>query len=321
MAQSEPAEESADPKQTLAEAVGEEGANAHLVLGWRQKAGYNVQYVDLEEGVSAAFLEYARRSANQLAADRAETPYNPEWPLGDHQYFALPADEWPGGDLFDQLADFLNLERFKKAALRKPKMYVVAVQTSEGNAFFGRRMAYLQVLRNKPGVFAAVWDGSTFSELGESVATFATTFDWVVWDDTLYVLDSGAFHAEFRDAAEVQKAVAAHVATIQTKIKIAGADEFIKRCQSSVQFASKLKRVADDGIWDKPIDDLKTYASERGLAVEWTDDDELVFDGSIENQWAILKLLDEDRTEGPVSGRTYDSAAKVRIEELDGNGG
>ncbi|MEA2442517.1 MAG: hypothetical protein QOH76_3941 [Thermoleophilaceae bacterium] len=321
MATPEQTKDEQTPREELAAAVGEDAAQANLLLAWRRKTGYNVQFVELEAEVAQIFIKYARDTATQLAENRAETPYQPEWPLGDHQYFALDEDDWPGGDLFEKLADFLNLDSFKKDALRKPKLYVVAVQTSEGNAFFGRRMAYLQVLGNKRGVFNAIWDGSTFSELTDSVATFATSFEWVVWGGTLYVLDATAFHAEFRDAAEIQKAVAAHVATIQTKIKISGADEFIKRCQSSVQMASKLKRVADDGIWGEPIDELKTYAEERGLDVVWTDDDELAFDGSIENQWSILKLLDEDRTEGPVSGRTYDSAAKVRIEDADGDGG
>jgi hypothetical protein len=41
--------------------------------------------------------------------------------------------------------------------------------------------------------------------------------------------------------------------------------------------------------------------------------DNLVFEDSIESQWNILKLLDEDRTEGPVSHRHYESAAERQI--------
>lgn len=305
-------------KAELAAAVDSEEANAHLVLGWRSSTGYRLELVDLDEDVTANFLKFARKTATDLATNRAETPYDPEWPLVETQHFSLAKDEWPAQGLFATLADFLNLGNFKKARLRKPKLYVVAVQTEDGNAFFGRRMAYLQVLGNKRGVFSAVWDGSSFNEMTDSVATFATTFDWVVWDGVLYVLDSTAFHAEFRDSEEIKKAVAGHVALIQTKVVIANADDFIERCQSSVQMASKLKRVAEDGIWAQPIDDLKDYAEERGLDIVWTNDDELVFDGTIENQWAILKLLDEDRTVGPVSGRTYDSAAKIRVEIADG---
>jgi hypothetical protein len=60
------------------------------------------------------------------------------------------------------------------------------------------------------------------------------------------------------------------------------------------------------------VDQLKAYAKQWNIAVEW-DGDALVFNGSVEHQWAILKLLDEDGTTGPVSGRRYESAAKRRV--------
>ena len=77
--------------------------------------------------------------------------------------------------------------------------------------------------------------------------------------------------------------------------------------------ASKLRSVFEHGIWREPVAKLKVYAEERGIEVQW-DGDSLVFDGSIGHQHSILKLLDEDRTEGPVSGRTYDSAAKQAVD-------
>jgi hypothetical protein len=46
--------------------------------------------------------------------------------------------------------------------------------------------------------------------------------------------------------------------------------------------------------------------------VVW-EDDGLVFDGSFEGQWAILNLLDEDRTEGPVTHRKYEASAKREV--------
>jgi hypothetical protein len=219
----------------------------------------------------------------------------------------------PGGDLFDQLSNFLDLERFEKAALRKPSLYTVAVQTPHGTALFGKRAAYLKQLSTRPGIFAAAWDGNTFSRLSDSVISFATDFDWVLWRNVLYVLDGKRFHAEFRDQQALKAAVRDHVEAIQEKTEIVGADRFIERCQTTVSMASKLQSVAEHGIWDRPVPELKRYAEERGIAVEWRGD-ALVFDGSVEHQFAILKLLDEDRTHGPVSGRTYDSAAKQAVD-------
>lgn len=303
-----------DQRKRLARAVDADDAVAHLTLSWRSSPGdYEVKYVETDDSVAAEFLDFARSSAEDLAANRGLVQYSPEWPLREHEYFALTGDQIPGGNLFEALEDFLDLDRFEKAALRKPSLYTVAVQTKVGTALFGKRAAYLKQLGKKRGSFAAVWDGNTFSELEDTVVGFATDFDWILWKDVLYVLNADRFHAEFRDQLELKEAVLEHVEAIQEKIEIVGADDFVKRCQSTPSMASKLQNIAENGIWEKPIDELKQYAIEREIAVEW-EGDALVFDGSIEHQFAILKLLDEDRTHGPVSGRTYDSAAKQAVE-------
>jgi hypothetical protein len=296
----------------LVVALAGENANAHLLLAWRPSPPhYDVELVELEADVSEAFLKYARDVATALASG-SHIPYDPEWPLKSHEYFELPEADLPGSNLFDDLKDFQNRPTFKKHRLKKPRLYVVAMQTPQGNAFFGKRMAYLKVLTQKRGMFAAVWDGSTFNALTDSVATFSTSFDWVLWDGVLYILDGNAFHAEFRDVAALREAVEEHVTTITKTLKIKNSDELIERCRLNVQMASKLKRIAANGLHTQSVDVLKEYATDYNISVDW-DEDALVFDGTFEGQWSILKLLDEDRTEGPVSHRKYESAAKREV--------
>jgi hypothetical protein len=301
-------------RRALVGLVTADDATAHLTLAWRPSPGhYAVHRVEIEADLSEEFLEYAGASAGHLADERVAVPYNPEWPLKGNEYFALSGQEIPGGNLFPDLADFLSLPRFQRKALRKPRLYTVAVQAEAGTALFGKRMAYLKQLGRRKGRFSATWDGSTFNELEVTVATFSTGFDWVLWDEVLYVLDAKNFHAEFRDQEALREAVQGHVDQIRSRIEIIGADDFAERCKRSVPLASKLQSVIENGIWEKPIPELKAYATQRGIPVEW-DGDALVFDGSIDRQSAILKLLDEDRTHGPVSGRTYDSAAKQAVK-------
>jgi hypothetical protein len=303
-----------DSRRRLLELVSSEEADAHLTLAWRPKlAEYRVCLVDMEDALGKEFLSHARDVSENLAEHRTQRTYDPEWPLSEAEFFAIEAEQIPGGNLFPALQNFLDLERFERTSLPKPRLYTVAVQGSSGTALFGKRMAYLKTLGRRKGVFSAVWDGNTFNELDAVVATFADTFDWILWDSLLYVLNAKNFLAEFRDQKALKESVQEHVDTICEHIQIRGEDEFVKRCQSSVPMASKLQRVAEQGIWKEPVDTLKAYAKERGIAVEW-DGDALVFDGSIDHQHAILKLLDEDRTHGPVSGRTYDSAAKQAVD-------
>jgi hypothetical protein len=39
----------------------------------------------------------------------------------------------------------------------------------------------------------------------------------------------------------------------------------------------------------------------------------MVFDGSVEKQWNILRLLDEARTLGPVTGKHWDTSSKTEV--------
>ncbi len=305
--------EESDLCEQLQATIALDEATTHLILGWRgDPARYRLELVELEQSVGTVFLNNAKRVAEQLG-ERDVLAYDPEWPLREHEYFELGDDELPGGHLFTDLADFHNLRTFKRKRLTKPKLYIVAVQTPDGSAFFGKRMAYLKVLSQSPSMFAAVWDGSTFNALNDSVATFSTKFDWVYWAQTLYVLDSANFHAEFRDATALKDAVAAHVQNIAEHLTIHNADAMTARCQTSVPMASKLRRVAERGLHltSSPAQ-LRDYATRYKIEVQW-DADDLIFDGSLEGQWAILKLLDEDRTEGPLSHRHYESATKREV--------
>jgi hypothetical protein len=304
--------EEIDPRDTLVAALGKDDAKAHLTLAWRRGDGYRVQRVELEESVSTKFLEYAQTVAARLK-EREKLDYDPEWPLKDHEHFELTESELPGGNLFPALAGFHNLDPFKKKNLAKPRLYVVAIQTGDGQALFGRRMARLKVLKKTAGIFAATWDGSTFNELDNSVATFSTGFDWVYWKQTLYILDAVAFHAEFRDTEALKDAVAKHMKSLEGRITINNATAMTERCRRNVPMASKLKRISETGLHlTSTPTDLQDYAKRYKIQVKW-EGEALVFDGSLEGQWAILKLLDEDRTEGPVSGRHFESAAKRQI--------
>ena len=293
-------------------------AEANLLLGWRESAGaYRVRRVQMDDDLAEHFLDLARKVAKDLLSERLEVPYDPEWPLKDHEYFALPNDPPVGGDLFELLEDYTNLDFFNRRDLTKPRLYVVAVHTADGIAFFGKRMgASLSVLsRRKRGVVRAVFDGSTFTELEASVATFSTTFDWIVWPGakgTMYVLNAREFHAEFRDIPALMKNVEDNVLAIRSKIEIENHEKFIERCQRNVPMASKLKHVVEHGILGWDIADIRKYSVDYDLKIQWNGDN-LVFEDSIEGQWNILKLLDEDRTEGPVSHRHYESAAKRQI--------
>ena len=284
-----------------------------LLLGWRTKApDYNIEVIECESSVSDIFLEYAKAEVARLI-NKERIDYEPEWILRDSEYFELRRNEFPGSNLFGQLQTFTTRKTFKRKNLTKPQLYIVAVQVGGSVVFFGRGMAKLQVLKQTKGKFSLVWDGSTFNALSDSIATFSDDFDWILWNDYIFIINDAGFHRLFRDDPALMKAVSDHVTKICERLNIVNGDDFVKRCQSNVAMASKLRRVSEKGLQlTHSIEELKQYASDWNIAVQWQDDS-LVFEESLASQWNILKLLDEDRTEGPLSHRHYESAAKREV--------
>jgi len=77
--------------------------------------------------------------------------------------------------------------------------------------------------------------------------------------------------------------------------------------------AVKLSRIiARADMHTKPPDVLRKYGNEYKIEVGWNGD-RMVFEGTVERQWNILRLLDEARTLGPVTGKKWDSSSKTEV--------
>jgi hypothetical protein len=297
----------------LADLLAVDETSIQVVFAWKRDRGqrYQVERLQMAEDLAARFKDLALATAHDLRDQRVPRDYDPEWPLGINECFDLSNDPPIGGDLFEQLDGFGALPWFERKRWSVPNLYVTVAQpTDEPAAFFGRRVTERSVLRT--GVLRAVWGDNMFSSLDETIVTFPQDHDWVGWRGRLMILDEKGFHAVFRDVPALQNAVAEHVAEIVAAIPIVNQEGLIDRCRGNVAMMTKLKRVAENKLYLQPVERLREYAQEYQIEVEW-EDGSLVFDGSLEKQWNILKLLDESGTLGPVSGKKYEVAAKVEI--------
>lgn len=302
-------------QQQLVEALPD--AEIQLAFAWKDAATqWTCAQVPILQDVATQFREIATRPAEDLLQNRAEVAYNPEWPLTSAQFFAISnprASLAVGGDLFPQLDNFAQLPAY--GSLRRqsnPNVYVVLAQLGdESLAMFGRRITARSLIGRKRIKF--LWDNETLSSLEGPVITFDSYFDWIEWRETLLVLNGANFHLTFRDVAALRAAVQAHVDEIGTRVEIQNADALVERCRAMPSMAAKLDSVVQQRHFEKPIADLKSYSTRYpGLGVEW-DGDALVFDASIEKQFAILKLLDEAGYTGDLSGEQFEAAGKRRI--------
>lgn len=269
----------------------------------------------LHGALQEAFRVRIEAAAVELRDQRVGRSYDPEWELTPQEFFYLSNDPPAGGDFFLQLPGFANLPEFEeRRRLRSPNAWVVAAQLEDDTlAFFGTRITASAVLRRNSPALRIVYRDNAFDMLDDTVVTLSPDSHWIAWQDVMIVLDKNNFHAMFRDIPALVAKVEEHVETITQHVGIEHADDFIARIKAYPAMMVKLQRIIERAdMHTRPPDVLRNYGHEYRIDVEWNGD-QMVFDGSVEKQWNILRLLDEARTLGPVTGKHWETSSKVEV--------
>ena len=190
---------------------------------------------------------------------------------------------------------------------------MIAQLDDESIAYFGSRISAKSVLACDSRVLRVVYAGDAFDTLDDTVVTFGSSFDWIAWQGAMIVLDSGDCEQMFRDIPALQAAVDRNLALVTAHVGIDDLEGFRTRIKSNPAMMVKLQNIIDRAdMHTRPPAVRKRYAVDYNIAVDWNGD-KLVFDGSIEKQWNILRLLHEARTLGPVTGKHWDTSSKVQV--------
>lgn len=306
-----------------AELVGAlDAATIHLAFAWRDEPDkWHVERVPILISLADELKKVAASAAFELHNSRTEIDYDPEYPLNETQFFAIEnprsggATAAVGGNLFPQLDDFGQLPSYADTRRRSsPNLYAILAQLADGSiAKFGRRVKPSQLLKSSR-FLRTLWKEGTLDLLDDGpVLALEPVIDWIEWRSMALVLHSSGFHASFRTIAALKEAVAGHVETLTAELAIEHATEFVERCQKTPAMASKLESVIEQGHYKKPVEVLRAYSDKYPeLGVEW-DGEALVFDGSLERQWSILRLLDEAGFTGELSGEKFEAPAKRHL--------
>ena len=180
-------------------------------------------------------------------------------------------------------------------------------------AFFGARITSSSVLERTSKALRIVFRDDAFDSLDDTVVTFRPGFDWIAWQDVMIVLNASNFHAIFRDIPALVAKVDQHLNTIAAHIGIDNLDGLRARIKAYPAMMVKLQRIIDRAdMHTRPAAVLRQYGNDYSIAVDWNGD-RMVFDGSVEKQWNVLRLLDEAHTLGPVTGKHWDTSSKTEV--------
>lgn len=291
-------------------------AEAQLVFGFKDSpTAWQFRRVPLYNDLQEEFRGRAENAAGDLAENRDEYDYDPEAELPDDGFYFVPNEPPVGGNFFTDLPNFASMREYQpKKRHRSPNVWVIVAQLDDqSTAFFGARITASSVLARNDKLLRIVGRDNAFDSLDEEVISLKPTLDWIAWKRALAVLDSPNFHRVFRDIPALIALVDDHLTEITRHVEIVNLDEWAARIKTTPSMVVKLSRIiARADMHVQPPDVLREYGEEYDIEVEW-DGDAMIFDGDVRHQWNILRLLDEARTLGPVTGKKWDSSAKIEV--------
>jgi Domain of unknown function (DUF4868) len=276
------------PRKKLVKLLDE--ATVQVAFGYRNSGtDWDFQLLPLHGELQDEFREWVEEAAVRLRDELTGRAYDPSWQLQPEEYFYLANHPAVGGDFFPQLRKFAQLQPYKeRKKIRQPNAWVVIAQLRDNTlAFFGSRITSKSVLTCDSRIRRIVYADNAFDSLDSTVVTFGSAFDWIAWHDALVVFDQKDFEQTFRDIPALQAKVDENLATVTAHIKVANLAEFSARIKNNPTMMVKLAHIVERAdMHTRSPTDLRKYASEYKIPVDW-DGDKLVFDGSIEKQWAI----------------------------------
>jgi hypothetical protein len=309
-----PFEPSEFPRADLATKMA--NATIQVVFAYKNSpTDWDFQRLRLHDGLPDAFRQTALTASEALRDDRVGRNYDPEWDLTADEFFHLLNEPPVGGNFFSDLPNFGTFPEFQeRRRIRQPNVWLVIAQLADNTlAYFGARITRSLVLERTSRLLRMVYRDDAFDTLDETVITIRPSFDWIAWQGVLLVLNAKNFHATFRDIPALIAKVDEHLEAVSQHVGIDNLSDLASRIKSYPAMMVKLQRIverADMHTRDPEV--LRKYGREYAIDVDWTGD-QMIFDGSVEKQWNILRLLDEARTLGPVTGKHWDTSSKTEV--------
>jgi hypothetical protein len=255
---------------------------------------------------------------NALRAYRVDEPLasDPDRPLRSGEWYGATPQSLGLSSLTEELRQPQNLPvlQLKDLTERDPTWYAFVARAPAGDwAAFTRRSSRFIVARRHGRV--AFFREQTVSLVSpESKALyFDERFDLVLQEKIVLVADTNSLDTLFTDRATMEALVPKHVSQLVAQgLVLSNPDEWTAACQRNLYMMKKLARISESG-YVAQINPKKVMKllKDFGVTGKVINSGKFVFDKS--DRWLLLKVLDEDFLNSPLTANRYESSAKVRV--------
>lgn len=279
-----------------------------------------IQRLNLREDLATEFLSAAKDSvppANQEVRLRPyEAGYKPD--ADEITYIDLSQN----AELLAQINEFSQVQQaelFHEAdeVIDSLRFYAIVVSpNARRRAVFFRAYSPKKELTRRAG-FAALLSRGSYDKVESKIFLFDHDTDCFSWDGFLFVHSVAAFQRIFGYFEELRARAHATVDTVLAQVPISNADAFRATCTRQMQMMSKLAQIARKPYLARvTMQDMRRTIEDFHLdvqIVQENDLDKLLFEGSLEKRWLILKLLDDNYLGSTMTHEKYEVNSKSTV--------
>jgi hypothetical protein len=303
----------------LAEALAGDPAVTVLVAA-EPEDNVVIQRLNLREDLAAEFLSAAKDSvppaSQEVRLRRYEAGYKPD--SGEITYVDLSQH----AGIAAQIAKFSRVQQAElfhedDAIIDSLRFYAIVVSPSARHrAVFFRTYSPKKELTRRAG-FAALLSRGSYDKVESKIFLFDHDTDCFSWDGFLFIHNVGAFQRIFGYLEELRTKANETVDTVLAQIPVSNADAFRATCTGQLQMMLKLAQIARKPYLGRvTMVDIRRTIDDFHLAVQIVQEDgheKLLFEGSLEKRWLILKLLDDDYLGSIMTHERYEVNSKSAV--------
>jgi hypothetical protein len=280
-----------------------------------------IQRLNLTDELSAEFLSAARHSAPGVGREVRLRPYEAGYkPDADEiVYVDLAQNE----AISAQIQAFTQVQRAElfhedEEVIDSLRFYGIVVSPSaRRRAVFFRNYSPKKELTRRAG-FAALLRRGSYDKVESRIFLFDSETDCFAWDGYLFIRNVGAFQRIFSYLDELRAKANTTIDTVLAQIPITNHEEFRATCTGQLQMMSKLAQIAGKPYLNRvTMADMRRTIQEFHLDVQIVQEngeERLLFEGSLEKRWLILKLLDDDYLGSIMTNEKYEVNSKSAVQ-------
>lgn len=272
---------------------------------------FEARLLDIGEEVTPTFRGIAKRCIEKVQTG-SHRQYDPGDTQDGYEYLTVDPDDILDRSLINCIEPINRLEVWEEVGPwgRSQFCYGVAIGDSvEGRTIFLRKHS---PYKNLEGKIWTRWIDRSLNQITDPVFAFDDTFDVIIRNGEVVILNQVGFDALFKDSEVVNEHVGRWCATIFGNVRCNSVQiaDLAARSAKNGRLRKKLQSIArKPNIETLDVDRIKAMAERYGVDhSSFLDNGELQI--TPENQMAVLSILNEDFKEGDYSGVVYRVSAK-----------